>query len=133
MHVGVARIVLRVPGSRSLKDKRRVVRSFKDKLRAALPVSVAEVGYLDEHRAAIVALTVVSCDSALCHRQVELAARMAQQLPEAELASVHYEVVAYGEGGASLADTGEALEFSEQPEVGPLPWGDSSPRDLDKP
>ncbi|MGE3671001.1 MAG: DUF503 family protein, partial [Polyangiaceae bacterium] len=44
MFVGVARIVLRLPGSHSLKEKRRVVRSYKERLASRLPVSVAEGG-----------------------------------------------------------------------------------------
>ncbi|MCA9632349.1 MAG: DUF503 domain-containing protein, partial [Myxococcales bacterium] len=49
MFVGVARIVLRLPGSRSLKDKRRVVRSYKERLASRFPVSVAEIGELNLH------------------------------------------------------------------------------------
>jgi len=128
MHVGVARFVLRVPGAESLKDKRRVVRSFRDRVRASLPVSVAEVGLLDEHRAAIFALSVVSVDAEVCHQQIARAVGLARQTAGAELVSVHSEVVAYGDGGASLADSGERLPLEDEPEVGPLPWGESPSR-----
>ncbi|MFM2077254.1 MAG: hypothetical protein RJA49_1144, partial [Actinomycetota bacterium] len=46
MFVGVARIVLQIPGARSLKDRRRVVTGLKDRTRATLPVSIAEIGDL---------------------------------------------------------------------------------------
>ena len=36
MFVGVARFVLQIPGARSLKDRRKVVKSFKDRVRARL-------------------------------------------------------------------------------------------------
>ena len=50
MFVGVARMVLSVPGARSLKDKRQVVRSFRDRVRARLSASIAEVGELERYQ-----------------------------------------------------------------------------------
>ena len=41
MHVGVMRLVLEIPGARSLKDKRQVVRSFKERVKSRLSVSRA--------------------------------------------------------------------------------------------
>ena len=49
MIVGSLRVRLLVRESRSLKDKRQVVLSIKDRLRNAFNVSVAEVG-AEEHR-----------------------------------------------------------------------------------
>lgn len=61
--VGVVRLVLALPGSRSLKDKRRVVHQVRDRLRARRNVSVAEVGHLEHHRRAVLALAMVSNDA----------------------------------------------------------------------
>ena len=47
MHVGSLKVRLLVRESRSLKDKRQVVRSIKDRLRNRYNVSVAEVDDLD--------------------------------------------------------------------------------------
>ena len=58
--VGVIRLVLGVPGSRSLKDKRRVVHQVRDRLRARRNVSVAEVGHLDHASHAVLAISMVS-------------------------------------------------------------------------
>ena len=46
----------------SLKDKRRVVLSLKDRIRNGHNVSVAEVGGLDEHRRAVLGVAMVSND-----------------------------------------------------------------------
>ena len=51
--VGVLRVVLHVPGSRSLKDRRRVVLSLKDRLVTRHKASVAEVGHLEAHDRAV--------------------------------------------------------------------------------
>jgi uncharacterized protein YlxP (DUF503 family) len=61
--VGVLRVVLHVPGSRSLKDRRRVVSSLKDRLIARHKASVAEVGHLQAHDRAVLAVTIVGNDA----------------------------------------------------------------------
>ncbi len=60
MVVGVLQLSLRIPDAMSLKDKRRAVKSLKDRLGARHNVSVAEVDYLDEHRACLLAVAMVS-------------------------------------------------------------------------
>ncbi len=63
--VGVLRLSLRIPGARSLKDKRRVVAQYRDRLRAKKNLSVAEVGHHEEHGNAILAVASVSNDQRL--------------------------------------------------------------------
>ena len=60
--VGVLRLVLRVPGSRSLKDKRRAIASVRDRLRARNNLSVAEVGHLEDHTSSVLAAAMVAND-----------------------------------------------------------------------
>jgi len=61
MVVGVLQLELSVPEAASLKDKRRVIKSLKDRL-ARHNVSVAEVDELDEHRFCTLAVAMVSND-----------------------------------------------------------------------
>jgi hypothetical protein len=61
--VGVLRLVLRVPGSRSLKDRRRVILSLRDRVQSRHHASVSEVGHLDAIDRAVVAVGVVGHDS----------------------------------------------------------------------
>lgn len=103
MFVGIARIVLQIPGSRSLKDRRRVVKSFKDRMRAKLPVSVAEVGDVEQLQLANVGVAVISNDSERCDEIISAAVRMARVLPDAVLADVRTEIVPFGFGGRSLS------------------------------
>lgn len=51
---------IRIEHAHSLKDKRQVVRSLKDKLRAAFNVSVAEIEETDLWQRATVAVAAVS-------------------------------------------------------------------------
>ena len=64
MIVGILQIELSIPDSFSLKDKRQAVRSLKDRIRHGHNVSIAEVGALDQHRRAILAVAMVSNDQA---------------------------------------------------------------------
>ena len=63
MTVGVLQIELTVIDAMSLKDKRRVVKSLKDRIAHAHNVSIAEVDALDEHRRAVIGMAMVSNDS----------------------------------------------------------------------
>jgi uncharacterized protein len=60
MAVAQLTIELRIEGAHSLKDKRQVVRSLKDKLRAGFNVSVAEVEQTDLWQRATVSVVSVS-------------------------------------------------------------------------
>jgi uncharacterized protein len=63
MTVGILQLELGIGDAMSLKDKRRVVKSLKDRIAHGHNVSVAEVGALDEHRRSIVAVAMVANDS----------------------------------------------------------------------
>ena len=60
MAIAYLRLELRIEGSHSLKDKRQVVRSLKDKLRASFNVSVAEIENLDLWQLATIGVVSVS-------------------------------------------------------------------------
>lgn len=62
MHVGVLQLDLSVPEADSLKDKRRVILSLKDRIAHGHNVSIAEVGALDDHRRSVLGLAMVSND-----------------------------------------------------------------------
>lgn len=63
MVVAILKIVLSIPQANSLKDKRRVIKSVKDRLRNGFNVSVAEIGDQDIWRSAKLGVAVISEDS----------------------------------------------------------------------
>src|SRR5258706_10459727 len=63
MHVGVLQLELSITDAMSLKDKRRVGLSLKDRIAHGHNVSIAEVGALDEHRRSILGVAIVSNDA----------------------------------------------------------------------
>lgn len=59
MTIGVLTLELGIFDARSLKDKRRALRSVKDRLRNSFSVSVAEVGALDSWQRAVLGVALV--------------------------------------------------------------------------
>lgn len=97
MHVGVMRLSLHVPHARSLKDKRSVVRRFRDRVRARFDVSIAEVDAQDLLQRAVFGVSVVSADQAVCERLLEQVAREAEVQPEAVLLDRSTEILSFGD------------------------------------
>ena len=58
--IGIARVVLHLPGSGSLKSKRQIVSGLMRRVRAEFQVSAAEVGELDRWQLAELAVATVS-------------------------------------------------------------------------
>lgn len=62
-HVGVLRIVLALPGARSLKDRRRVVVSLRDRARKRFQVSCNELAGFDAPNRACLVFTTAGSDA----------------------------------------------------------------------
>jgi len=48
MFVGTLKFEIIIPGSKCLKDKRKVIQSLQDKVKAKFNVSIAEIDYQDK-------------------------------------------------------------------------------------
>jgi len=70
MLVVVALFELQIPYAQSLKDKRQVVRSVKDKLRN-LDLSAKEVALHDLHQRARIAVSFIALDNATADSMLE--------------------------------------------------------------
>ncbi|MBV8812806.1 MAG: DUF503 domain-containing protein [Acidobacteriaceae bacterium] len=60
--IGILTLDIHVESSHSLKEKRHVIKSLKDRLRQRFNVSVAEVDHLDSWQASVVVAVTVSND-----------------------------------------------------------------------
>lgn len=60
MPIAVLTIEIRIEGAQSLKDKRQVLRSLKDKLRSGFNVSVAEIEQTDLWQRATIGVAGIS-------------------------------------------------------------------------
>jgi uncharacterized protein YlxP (DUF503 family) len=62
MVIGICRVELHLPDRHSLKEKRHVVKSLKDRMRRTFNVSIAEVGDQDVWQRAILGAACVGTD-----------------------------------------------------------------------
>ena len=60
MPVGLLTLELHIPDAQSLKDKRQVIRSLKDKLRREFNVAVAELDHHDLWQRSVVGVVTLS-------------------------------------------------------------------------
>src|SRR5581483_6961670 len=102
MFVGVLRFSISIPGARSLKDKRSVVRSLKERAQARLKIAIAEVGSQDNPRHATFGVACVSSSAAVVDKMLESVASMAGTLKDAILDDRATEIIPFGEAGRGV-------------------------------
>lgn len=71
MRIGVLRIYFMIQDSRSLKEKRMVLRSIKDRLASKFNISVAEIGSNDKWQAGELGIATVGNDGRFVGSVVE--------------------------------------------------------------
>ena len=71
MLVAVALFEINIPHAQSLKEKRMVVKSLRDRIRGRFEVSAAEVGMQDVHQRARLGISFVAGDRQAVDRMFE--------------------------------------------------------------
>ncbi len=71
MPVGLLTLEIHIPDAQSLKDKRQVLRSLKDRLRNKFNVAVAELDHQDVWQRAVVGVVSVSADTAYLEQALQ--------------------------------------------------------------
>jgi uncharacterized protein len=93
MTIGVLQLELAVPDAMSLKDKRRVIKSIKDRISHGHNVSIAEVGGLDEHRRCVLAMAMVSNDRRYVESALSKLVDFIRMVPQASLIDYQIEML----------------------------------------
>lgn len=93
MIIGVVRARLSIPESRSLKDKRRVLRSLKDRTLNRMNVSVAETGDQNQWRFAEMAFVTVGAESHIVQSRISEISAMLQSDPRYVLMDLSTEML----------------------------------------
>ena len=91
MVIGLLTAALSIPGARSLKDKRSVIRSLKDRTTARMNVSVAEIGAQDSWKSAELAFVTVAAGKALVEKRIAAISEVVRSNPRYVLISLHTE------------------------------------------
>jgi len=85
MHVLLIKLSLQIPDAHSLKDKRRQIKSLKDRLSSRFNASVAEVDALDNWQLAVIAVCMISNDRSYLDKQYSLVETLVLEYTELEL------------------------------------------------
>ncbi len=93
MVVGTGLITLRLHDCRSLKGKRKVVKSMINRLRNNFNASVAEVGSNDIYQKAEIGFSLVGNDAALINSKIDKLFNMAEDLGLAEIVDTEMEII----------------------------------------
>ncbi len=92
MIIGMMRLEFRLHGNDTLKGKRRVTQSLKQKLRATFNVAVSEVEAQDSHDRLVLALVSVAPDGKKVESRFAKALALVEAVSPAELIDVQTEL-----------------------------------------
>ena len=98
MVVGTCRLELRIPHAASLKEKRQVLRSIKDRVQNRFNVSIAEVGYLEEWQRATLAVACVSNEAKVVDEVLSKVVDCVEGHGSALLLDYAIDLVVHGDG-----------------------------------
>jgi uncharacterized protein YlxP (DUF503 family) len=90
MVVGLLSLELHVGGARSLKDKRMVLRSVKDRLRR-FNIAVAELDHQDTWQRAALGVVTIAANESLARRELEAVVDAVEQVEPGGIARTEIE------------------------------------------
>lgn len=93
MIIGLVEARISIPEARSLKDKRQVLRSMKDRALNKMNISVAEVGDQDQWRFAQMAFVTVAATSQVVQSRISDITQFLRSDPRYVLIDVHTEML----------------------------------------
>jgi uncharacterized protein YlxP (DUF503 family) len=93
MPIGLLTLEIHIPDARSLKDKRQVLRSLKDRLRHQFNVAVAELDHQDVWQRAVVGIVTLSNDEHHVRDSLDQVAAEADRLLGRDLVAQQIEIL----------------------------------------
>lgn len=88
MIIGICQVQLRMPGCRSLKDKRKIIRSIIDRTKKRFNVSIAEVERQDTWQSAVLGIACVNTRKSAANAVIDRIIDLIEQ-SDAELVNYH--------------------------------------------
>ena len=92
MPIGLLTLEIHIPDARSLKDKRQVLRSLKDRLRNHFNVAVAELDHQDVWQRSVVGVVTISSDAQHLEQSLQAILSASESVLGRDLASSEIEV-----------------------------------------
>lgn len=91
--IGICTLQLYIPDSRSLKSKRQVIKSLKDRIRKAFNVSIAEVDEQDLWQKAILGVACVGNEKRHVNQVLDSLVDLVEGTPSVQLLDYQIEFV----------------------------------------
>ncbi|MBT3311692.1 MAG: DUF503 domain-containing protein [Desulfobacterales bacterium] len=93
MVIGTGIIILRIHDCRSLKGKRKVVKSIINRMRNSFNVSVAEVGANEIYQRAEIGFSLVGNDRQVINSKIDKIFNMVEKIGLAEVIDTDMEII----------------------------------------
>ncbi len=93
MPIGFLTLEIHIPDARSLKDKRQVLRSLKDRLRGHFNVAVAELDHQDTWQRSLIGVVTVCADEKHLEETLQLVFAESERLLGRDLVGHQMEVL----------------------------------------
>ncbi len=93
MTVGILELALRINSSQSLKEKRMVLKSLKDRLRNSFNIAVSETDEQDKWQLARLCVVTVNSDKKYVNSLVSKVVEFIQRFPQIELLDYQIELI----------------------------------------
>lgn len=113
MVIGILQFELLIHDAESLKDKRRVVRSVKDRMHREHQVSVAEVAAQDNASLAMLGLAVVGTDGRHVAQTLDRIIEKLRAIHDAELGDTRREILHGQAVFSQAAERNDRQEFDD--------------------
>jgi uncharacterized protein YlxP (DUF503 family) len=91
--IGLLTLEIHIPDARSLKDKRQVLRSLKDRLRGRFNVAIAELDHQDTWQRSQVGIVSLSNDEAHLEQSLQAVFDEAERLLGRDLIGHEQEII----------------------------------------
>lgn len=93
MVVGVAKLILRLPGNKSLKGKRKVIKSICERLRQRFNLAVAETDVQDVWQTGELGIVAVGNQTSYIESKLDKAINFVEDMQIAEIVDIKRELI----------------------------------------
>jgi hypothetical protein len=93
MPIGLLTLEIHIPDARSLKDKRQILRSLKDRLRGQFNVAIAELDHQETWQRSLIGVVTISADTRHLEDALEKVANESERLLGRDLVGSAIEVL----------------------------------------
>ncbi|MFH0924517.1 MAG: DUF503 domain-containing protein [bacterium] len=91
--VGICEVYLHLSGVSSLKGKRKIIKSLKDRIRSRFNVSVAEMGSQDKWQSSVIGVAYLNNDRSRVDEILSLIIKLIESTPEVLISDCKIEIL----------------------------------------